>query len=151
MAWPRLEKLMSSSTRTHNGHKRESWGKAGCSITHPHSCGQLFFFYSVSSPPHTHTHTLFSFFLHSMYCCSFLCSQPFSRRPVGLLLLLLFPALQLSLHMKQEHDTMMWPRVPWLRCTTQCRACVGWVGQYLPRPPHGCIVPLSPLLHSSGI
>lgn len=93
-------------------------------------------FPSLSHPPNntharTRTRSLFSF---SMYYCSFLCSQPFSRRPVGLLLLLLFSEVWLFLHIKQEHYTMMWPHVPWLHCTTQGCACVGWIGPYLPRP-----------------
>lgn len=111
-------------------------------------------FPSLSHPPnnthaHMRMHARFSF---SMYCCSFLCSQPFSRRPVGLLLLLLFSEVWLFLHIKQEHYTMMWPHVPWLHCTTQGCACVGWIGPYLPRPLMlCCFVTLSPLLHWSGV
>lgn len=30
---------------------------------------------------------------------------------------------------------MMWPDVPLLPRSTQCGACVGWIGQCLPGPP----------------
>lgn len=83
----------------------------------------------------THTHTLlFSVLPHSMSYCSFLRVSTFYSRPLGLLLPLLFSELWLLLHIKQERCPVMWPDVPRLPYTTLCAACVGWIGQCLPRP-----------------
>lgn len=132
------------SPYTYSDNDLIRWKWAACSITRPHPFGPSSAF---SHPPlslyfafpfftHTHRHTLlFSVLPHSMSYCSFLRVSTFYSRPLGLLLPLLFSELWLLLHIKQERCPVMWPDVPRLPYTTLCAACVGWIGQCLPRPP----------------
>lgn len=141
---------MSFSTRTHRDLIRTKL--AAHSITRRPLVSS---FSSVSDSvsifsflPHTHTTFLFlapSHVLLLLFFFFFLHSQHFSSRPLGLPLPLLFSELRLLLLIKQERCAVMWPDVPRLPCTTQCGACVGWIGQCLPRPP-GPVVTL-PLPH----
>lgn len=109
-------------------------------------------FPSLSHPPNnTHAplrvHALFS---SSMYYCPFLCSQPFSRRPVGLLLLLLFSEVWLFLHIKQEHYTDVATCAMAALHNPGLRLC--WLNRpVFTQAPHGCFGTLSPLLHWSGV
>lgn len=120
------------------------------SLVSSFSSPSLTLFLSFPVLPQAHSASLsFSLLLHSQSFCSFLHSQHFCSRPLGLVLPLLFSDLRLLLLIKQERCTVMWPDVPRLPCTTQCGACVGWIGQCLPRPPGPVVT--RPLPHWGGV